>query len=234
MSLAIILPAAGKSARFGAGSNKLVQLLGHQPVIAHTLAAFLARADVSQVVIAANDDSDVAREIHPAWLRLRADHRVTRVPGGLSRAQSVLNALRSLPESVEWVAVHDAARPLISQTLIDATLAAARSHGAAVPAMPVALTIKRAAGPLPAKSMGTVPRHELFAMQTPQVARRRDLLDAYSRCPIPLEQVTDDMQLIELVGGDVWLVPGDEKNLKITTPMDLMLAELLRRRAEIS
>ena len=117
----------------------------------------------------------------------------------------------------------------MSQELIDRTLAAAVEHGAAVPALPVKLTIKQATGPLPAQVERTVPRDTLWAMQTPQVMRRAALLDAFERCPIPLDQVTDDVQLLELPGDDVWLVPGDERNLKITTPMDLKLAELLIR-----
>ncbi len=227
MSLGIVLPAAGTSSRFGAQRSKLVQMLCGKPVIAHTLAAFLARSDVHQVVIAASDDSDVAQEQHPAWRDLLHDPRVRRVPGGATRAHSVLEALRALDQDIEWVAVHDAARPLISRGLIDCTLALARQHGAAVPALPVALTIKRAAGPLPARVECTVPRQQLWAMQTPQIARRSDLLGAFVRCPIPLEEVTDDVQLIELAGGQVWLTPGDERNLKITTQLDMVVARSL-------
>ena len=120
-----------------------------------------------------------------------------------------------------------------SRALIDRTLAAAIEHGAAVPAMPVTLTIKQATGPLPAKVQRTIARNALWAMQTPLIARRVDLQNAFERCPIPLEQVTDDMQLLELQGKDVWLVPGDEQNLKITTEIDLNMAEIfLRKNAE--
>src|SRR5690606_37778407 len=105
--------------------------------------------------------------------------RRTFCPGGPSRAHSVLSALEQVPADVQWVAVHDAARPLVSQALIDRTLMAAIEHGAAVPALPVALTIKRATGPLPAPVQATVPRHELWAMQTPQIMRRSDLLEAF-------------------------------------------------------
>jgi len=145
--------------------------------------------------------------------------------GGANRAQSVLAGLREVSSEIEWVAVHDAARPLISQALIDATLTAAVAHGAAVPALPVQLTIKQAVGPLPAKVQRTLPRHQLWAMQTPQIMRRSDLLQAYERCTLPLDQVTDDVQLLELSGKDVWLVPGEEQNLKITTRMDLEIAD---------
>jgi 2-C-methyl-D-erythritol 4-phosphate cytidylyltransferase len=227
MSLGVILPAAGTSSRFGGDRNKLVQILCDKPVIVHALGVFLARSDVRQVIIAAGDDSDVARQHHPAWLELLRDPRVRRVPGGATRAHSVLQALRAIDDQVQWVAVHDAARPLISQELIDRTLELAMQHGAAVPALPVALTIKRADGPLPARVQCTVPRHDLWAMQTPQIARRSDLLDAFARCPIPLDQVTDDVQLIELAGGQVWLTPGEEHNLKITTQLDMVVARSL-------
>lgn len=227
MSLAVVIPAAGSSSRFGAGRNKLVQILGAEPVIVHTLRCWLARNDVSEVVIAADDGSDVARETCESWRKILNDPRVRRVSGGRTRAHSVLQAIKALSGAAEWVAVHDAARPLVSQRLIDATLALGQEHGAAVPALPVHLTIKRAVGALPAKVIATLPRHELFAMQTPQIARRAALLDAYDKCPIPLEQITDDMQLIELSGGEVWLSAGDERNLKITTQQDLLIAEML-------
>jgi 2-C-methyl-D-erythritol 4-phosphate cytidylyltransferase len=229
MSLAVVIPAAGSSSRFGSTRNKLVQPLCGQSVISRTLAAFLSRGDVQQIIIVAGDDSDVAQQTDATWLKEVADPRAQRVAGGASRAHSVLQGIQAVRSDIEWVAVHDAARPLISQGLIDATLALARQHGAAVPAMPVALTIKRAAGQLPAQVERTVPRHDLYSMQTPQVARRQAYLNAFANCPIPLDQVTDDMQLIELAGQPVWLTPGEERNLKITTQLDLSLAELLMR-----
>ena len=145
--------------------------------------------------------------------------------GGACRAESVRNAAGRVSGSIDWVAVHDAARPLVSQGLITRTFDAAREHGAAVPAMAVTLTTKQAAGPLPARVVRTVPRQELWAMQTPQMMGRADLVEAFVKCPIPLDQVTDDAQVLELVGRAVWLVEGEERNLKITTPSDLHLAE---------
>ncbi len=130
-----------------------------------------------------------------------------------------------VPESIEWVAVHDAARPLVSSALIEATLRAAAEHGAAVPALAAALTIKQADGPLPAKVERTLPRQSLWTMQTPQIMRRADLLEAFAKCPLPLDQITDDVQLLELIQKEVWLIPGEERNLKITTAIDLKVAE---------
>ena len=214
---ALILPAAGRSVRFGGPRNKLLEPLAGVPTIARAVAPFLARADLSAVLVPCSDAPGLTAA-------LPADPRIACCPGGPTRAHSVLEALRRVPESVEWVAVHDAARPLTSPALIDATLAAAHRYGAAVPALPAALTIKQADGPLPAKVQRTLPRHALWAMQTPQVMRRADLLDAYARCPIPLDQVTDDVQLMELAGHDVWLVPGEERNLKMTTATDVLVA----------
>lgn len=223
-SLAVILPAAGASSRFGNGRDKLLEILAGKTVLCRSVEAFLCRSDVHKLVIATRDPSatDHLRQVIGPSMD---DPRVIICRGSDTRAGSVLEALRCVPESITWVAVHDAARPLVSQDLIDRTFAAAQEHGAAVGALPVTLTIKQAAGPLPAKVIQTLPRQQLWAMQTPQIARRADLLSAYATCPIPLAQVTDDVQLIELAGKPVWLVPGQESNLKLTTATDLALAQ---------
>jgi 2-C-methyl-D-erythritol 4-phosphate cytidylyltransferase len=220
---AVILPAAGSSTRFGPGANKLFSPLGDVPVVAMTLGQFLSRSDVEMVVLATSPGSAWA-DVEPSLARLLADARVKRCEGGPSRAHSVRNALAVVPAGIEWVAVHDAARPLVSAAVIDRTLDAAVRYGAAVPALPVVPTIKQADGPLPAKVQKTVARHTLWGVQTPQIARRAALAQAYEKCPMPLDQVTDEAQLLELSGQDVWLVPGEERNLKITTPDDLRLA----------
>jgi 2-C-methyl-D-erythritol 4-phosphate cytidylyltransferase len=259
-SIAVIIPAAGRSVRFGSGRSKLLEPLRGEPVIRHAVRAFLSRGDISGIIIAApSEDFSRLGEAcsFPLSLRERAgaraegkappisphpnplpvgegengsspsQNRLRFCVGGACRAESVLNALRQVPLQIEWVAIHDAARPLVSQVLIDRALGAAKSHGAAVPALPVALTIKQATGPLPARVERTVPRQSLWAMQTPQVMRRADLLAAFENCPLPLEQITDDAQLLELCGGEVWLVEGEERNLKITTQSDLLIAGLL-------
>ena len=219
---AVIIPAAGSSTRFGGARNKLLELLQGEPVILRTVGAFLERRDVAQVILSTGLEDLAAI--------LPRDKRLLFCAGGQSRAHSVYNGLRAVAESIDWVAVHDGARPLVSQALIDRALAAAETHGAGVPALAVALTIKQATGPLPARVEKTVPRERLWAMQTPQIMRRTDLLRAFATCPIPLAQVTDDVQMIELAGGEVWLVAGEERNLKITTAMDLKIAEMLLER----
>jgi 2-C-methyl-D-erythritol 4-phosphate cytidylyltransferase len=213
-----IIPAAGASTRYAGPRNKLLEKIHLETVIARTVKAFLSRSDVSQIIL-----PTTLKELPTI---LPAEPRLHFCEGGNCRAQSVYNGLKALPENIEWVAIHDGARPLISQDLINRTLAAAIEHGAAVPALPVTLTIKQAAGPLPAKVEKTIAREKLWAMQTPQIMQRAALQKAFKTCPIPLSEVTDDVQLLELAGQEVWLIPGEEQNLKITTAMDLKLAEL--------
>ena len=251
---AVILPAAGSSARFGGPRSKLIEELCGLPVITRAVAAFVQRSDTHQILIAVPNDpharaapsqQNLARIDDPApsrraneiWDALARDpmvknrlgNQIVLVPGGGTRAHSVLAALRRVPADVEWVAIHDAARPLVSQQLIDRTFAAAVEHGAAAPALPVQLTVKQATGPLPAQVQRTVPRSELWAMQTPQIMRRADLLSAYEECVYPLEDVTDDLQVLELTSRPAWLVRGEESNLKITTPQDIRVASMLIR-----
>jgi 2-C-methyl-D-erythritol 4-phosphate cytidylyltransferase len=214
----LILPAAGKSTRFGGPRSKLLEMLDGVPVIARAVQPFLARSDLARIIIPCGDPEGLSAV-------LPKENPIEFCDGGATRAHSVLAALKRVPADVEWVAVHDAARPLISPALIEQSLTAARQYGAAVPALPVALTIKQADAPLPARVDRTVPRHALWAMQTPQVMRRADLLDAFERCPIALDQVTDDVQLLELAGHPVWLIAGEERNLKVTTAVDIVIAK---------
>jgi 2-C-methyl-D-erythritol 4-phosphate cytidylyltransferase len=225
--LAVILPAAGSSTRFGGTTSKLYAPLAGRAVLLRSFDAFLDRSDVAMIVIPTRLNADAQIDA-PDEIQGSLRHAKVRLcAGGACRAQSVRNALAVIPPSIEWVAVHDAARPLVSQELIDRVLAAAMEHGAAVPALPVHLTIKQALGPLPAKVQRTLPRDQLWAMQTPQIMRQSALLEAFDRCPMSLDQITDDVQLLELAGHDVWLVAGEERNLKITTKADIHLAEFL-------
>jgi 2-C-methyl-D-erythritol 4-phosphate cytidylyltransferase len=219
---AVILPGAGRSMRFGGQVSKLFQILDGQPVLSRTLSVFAQRPDVVQIVVAASDAEAV---LDCAKILKSAEKSKVQVcAGGSCRAESVRAAARACRDTIEWIAVHDAARPLASQDLISRTFQAAQDHGAAAAALPVHLTIKQATGPLPAPVKQTLRRSELWAMQTPQAMRRRDLLSAFDSCPIPFDEITDDVQLLELAGQSVWLVEGEERNLKITTPTDLQIA----------
>ena len=222
--VAVLIPSAGLSTRFG--RNKLKELLLGESVMLRTVRAFIDRPDTA-VVVLATPAGLTPRETLPQDLAAFAGGhpKLKLIEGGPTRAHSVQRALAAVPADVEWVAVHDAARPLISADLIDRLYAHAESHGSAVPAMPVKLTIKQAVGPLPASVGRTLPRAQLWEMQTPQVMRRADLTRAFDTTPTTLETVTDDAQLLESVGLPVWLIDGEERNLKLTTPQDLAAAE---------
>jgi 2-C-methyl-D-erythritol 4-phosphate cytidylyltransferase len=218
---AVILPAAGRSERFG-GRDKLLEELAGATVLQWAVEAFLVRRDVGEIVIATRDEQKLRGA-------LKSDPRISFCEGGANRAESVSNAMKTVSHAMGYVAIHDAARPLVSQELIERVWAAALKHGAAVPATRVTSTIKLAGNALPTRAMGTLPRKMLWAVQTPQIGRRADFLEAVEKCPVPLEEVTDDAQLLELAGKDVWMVEGEERNIKITTPMDLEVAETILR-----
>src|SRR5580658_7654066 len=160
---AVILPAAGRSTRFGGRISKLFQSLDGRPVLARTLAAFAQRADVAQIVVA-SEDADAVHDC-TKFLDPHEKSKLHICLGGTCRAGSVRAAALACRDSIEWVAVHDAARPLVSQELISRTFQSALLHGAAAAALPVHLTIKQAVGPLPAPVKQTLRRDQLWAMQ---------------------------------------------------------------------
>jgi len=223
---AVILPAAGRSSRFGSAEKKVFAVLDGRTVWRRSAELFVARPDVCQcIVVAAPEDRD-------RFGAAPADGRVEIADGGAERFESVANALARTTAEAEFVAVHDAARPCLTAELIDKVFDRAAETGAAMLAVRVADTVKRDDGQ--GRVVATVPREGLWLAQTPQVFRRDWLLDAYARRAALGAGVTDDAQLVEAAGYAVYLVPGSGANLKITTREDLDLAEavLRARRAE--
>jgi 2-C-methyl-D-erythritol 4-phosphate cytidylyltransferase len=218
---AVILPAAGRSSRFGGLEKKPFVALDGRPVWLRSAELFWTRADVSTVlVVVSADDEELFRARHQGTLAFAGGSLVR---GGAERFESVANALANVPDEVEFVAVHDAVRPLCPPPLIDAVFAAAVTHGAAMLAVPVADTLKRVdAG---GRIAGTVDRGGLWAAQTPQVFRRDWLAEAYAKRAELTVPITDDAQLLEACGRTVVVVTGSNLNFKITTKADLDLAE---------
>ncbi len=214
---AVILPAAGRSTRFGSAEKKVFAALDGRAVWLRSAELFVSRPDVCQcIVVTAPDDRPLFRT---------ADVRIQFADGGAERFESVANALALTTAEAEFVAVHDAARPCLTPALIDAVFARAAETGAALLAVPVADTVKRDDGRDRVRE--TVSRQGLWLAQTPQVFRRDWLLDAYARRAAFGAGVTDDARLVEAAGYAVHLVPGSTANLKITTPVDLDLAEAI-------
>jgi 2-C-methyl-D-erythritol 4-phosphate cytidylyltransferase len=223
-TVAVIIPAAGKSSRFGGKDKKPYVSLDGRPVWQRSAELFWSRDDVSKVylVLSAGDRED----FRGRFGHLIAFANIELVDGGAERFDSVANALARIPESVDLVAVHDAVRPLGTTPLIDAVFAAAAKHGAAMLAVPVADTLKRVE-PDTNRITETVPRAGLWQAQTPQVFRRDWLAEAYAKRGEFREAITDDAQLVEALGHAVVVVPGSPTNFKITTKDDLDLAELI-------
>ncbi|MFP4053080.1 MAG: 2-C-methyl-D-erythritol 4-phosphate cytidylyltransferase [Phycisphaerae bacterium] len=215
--VSVIIPAAGSGTRFGADENKILLPLGGRPMFLRTLEAFAARADVVQMllVVAPGDRAAVAERFGETLDAMS----VTVVEGGPTRAHSVKNALAAVTAEADLVAVHDAARPCVSQGRIDAVFARAARTGAAILACPVHGTLKRVADGETIEQ--TVCRESLWQAHTPQVFEAALLRQAYAQ---PLENVTDDAMLVERLGRTVSVVPDDPRNLKVTTPADLQLA----------
>lgn len=224
---AALIAAAGSSTRYG-GENKLLQPLDGIPVLVRTLLAIDSAQGIDEIIIAAREDE----LLHYAELCKAFGIRkpVKVIVGGATRTESVLRAALEASPEAEFFAVQDGARPLVTPALIDDVIAAAWTHLAAAPAIPVRDTIKVAHNAL---VESTPDRSTLFAVQTPQVFSADLLKAALQSALTDGAAITDDCSAVERIGKEVYLTEGSEENLKITTPLDLVIAEaILQRRGE--
>jgi 2-C-methyl-D-erythritol 4-phosphate cytidylyltransferase/2-C-methyl-D-erythritol 2,4-cyclodiphosphate synthase len=214
----VIVVAGGASSRMG-GRDKLAVEIGGRPLLAWTLDALAAAPEVARVVVVTSEDR-LPAVAEAAWLPAAV---IEVVAGGGRRQESVRAGFvafdRAAPDERGVVLVHDAARPLIDAALVGAVAVATAAHGAAIPIVPVAETLKRLDGELVG---ATVDRSDLGAAQTPQGVRRDLLREAYRRFPADgPETFTDEAALLEACSIEVHVVPGDPGNLKVTLPADL-------------
>lgn len=214
-----VIVAAGSASRMG-GIDKVMAPLGGEPMILRTVRAFEDCETVKEIVIVTRKDlMGPIAELCSRFTKIRSV-----VQGGSSRQESVKLGLLAFSKEVRLAAVHDGARPLVSGELIDKVIRAAHSYGAAAPAIPVKDTIKVFEGGFIA---ATPDRSTLRAVQTPQVMDRDLLLGALEKAEQEGIALTDDCSAVERIGMRVRLVEGEERNLKVTTPLDLKIAELL-------
>lgn len=222
MHVSAIIAAGGRGSRFGGAQPKQLVTLGGVPILKRSIDAFLNGYAFDEVVVAV--PSELAAN-PPSYL-----DDVIVVEGGERRQDSVANAVRAVAPSSQVIVIHDAARPLVSPSLIERTIAAAIEHGAAIAALQARDTVKRADASRIIRD--TLPRDEIFLAQTPQAFRVGVLRDALLRGEAlaqagTLTDATDEAMLAEAAGHHVHLVEGDPRNLKITTPDDLDIAERL-------
>lgn len=219
---AALIAAGGTGSRMGADVNKLLMPLAGKPVLARTLAVFDALPEIGLIAIVLHPDlSGTVRDALPGW-NIRTPVRL--IEGGATRQESVYRGLRALPEDTQLVAIHDGARPLIDPGSIRRTLVSAAEYGAAVAGIKVKDTLKIVKE---GAIEGTVDRTYLWQVQTPQVFRYGLIVNAHREAADRGWECTDDAALIERTGGTVMMVEGSVRNLKITTPEDMDMAERL-------
>jgi 2-C-methyl-D-erythritol 4-phosphate cytidylyltransferase len=221
-TFAVILPAAGKSTRFGDKYyKKPFAPLDSRPVWMHAAEKFANRDDVKQVLIVISpEDRDDFEERYGGNAAMMGIEIVT---GGTERSDSVQAALARVKDDIDYVAIHDAARPCLTGEWIDRVFDAAEQSGAAILATPVTATLKRVSAEKTIER--SVPRESLWEAQTPQVFRRSLLIEAYARRGA--EPATDDAQLVERLNHPVTVVSGTALNIKITSKDDLRLASAI-------
>ena len=219
-----VIVAAGSASRMG-GIDKVMAELKGEPMIVRTVRAFQDCDAISEIVVVTRPDLIVPiMDLCHDFSKLRMV-----VAGGNSRQESVEQGLRALSEKVELAAVHDGARPLVTWQVIDRAVRAANSYGAAAPAIPVKDTIKVVTGGI---VTATPDRSRLQAVQTPQVFDIDLLKGALKQAKEDGAAVTDDCSAVERIGMSVKIVEGDERNIKVTTPLDLKIAELFLEDAQ--
>lgn len=214
-----VIVAAGSASRMG-GIDKVMAPLGGEPMILRTVRAFAECDVVKEIVVVTRED--LILPISGLCAGIPKVNAV--VAGGKSRQASVKLGMNTLSDKVKLAAIQDGARPLVTWQLIDRVVRAAHTYGAAAPAVPVKDTIKEVQGGLVRQ---TPDRSTLYAVQTPQVFDFDLLQGALQKAEEEEAQVTDDCSAVERLGFSVRIVEGDERNLKVTTPMDLKIAEML-------
>lgn len=226
MFTSVIIPAAGFGERMGSAIGKQFLLLNEKPILVHTLERFEQSAEISEIIVATQRSSfSIIEEMQRTYSlkKLRPP-----VEGGERRQDSIARALKFVHPSAEIIAVHDAVRPFVHMREITQSIETARYFGASIVAVRAKDTMKQAS--TDGRVEKTLNRSSLWSVQTPQTFQRQILLDAYAFAEQNNITATDDSYLAERIGILPIIVEGSYENIKITTPDDLLLAELLLKR----
>jgi len=233
-----VIAAGGIGSRFASGGtikHKQCLILGGKPIYMWSVLTFLANQRIGRIVLVSH--ADVIEEIKEeltAHLRLRGTREMERVcatieviPGGETRQESVylgLQHLQAQASAPEFVLIHDAARPFVRQSVIDATIESVMKHGACTVALPVSDTIKRVSD---GTITDTIDRASLYAVHTPQAGRLDWLMEAHDDAARKNIAATDDAFILERMNHDVKIVPSDRYNIKVTVPEDMLICEAI-------
>ncbi|MBF0516691.1 MAG: 2-C-methyl-D-erythritol 4-phosphate cytidylyltransferase [Nitrospirae bacterium] len=216
------MPAAGSGSRFGSVTNKVFHPIGGRPILIRVLEILDTSWSIDEVIVALKDSDKAAGR---SLIEKNGISKVKKiVRGGLTRQESVHNALRLIDNKESAVVIHDAARPFLSQELIISTVEALEGCDGVVSAVRLKDTIKEVRDGF---AVRTLDRDILAAVATPQVFRYEVIFDAYERAARDGLSFTDDTSAVEHYGGRIKIIPGDYKNIKITTPEDIIFADYL-------
>ena len=216
-SCSAVIVAAGSAKRME-GIDKILAKLGELPVLVHTLYAFQDCDCFDEIIVVTREDLIV--EVSRLCKEYGLDKVRKVIAGGAERTHSVRNGLREVRPDAQLIAIHDGARPLVTQSILEKTVLRASSAGAAAPVIPITDTVKRAEKDV---IVGTVERSELFAIQTPQIFEAGLIKAAVEKAIADGEVLTDDCACVERLGMKVAVTEGSKENIKITTPFDLLL-----------
>lgn len=216
-----VVPAAGSSTRME-GHDKLMENIGGMPLIQRTLVALEQCSLIDEIIVVTRPE--LTTKIGSLCVEKRLVKIKNIIPGGSTRTESVWLGVKAANEKTELLAVHDGARPFPSQQLLKEVLRTGAKTGAAAPAVPVKDTIKRAEGGVTSE---TLDRSTLYAVQTPQVFDFGLFKGALSKAVDEYWEVTDDCSVVEKIGMNITLTKGEDTNIKITTPTDLIIGEAI-------
>ncbi|EKE03376.1 MAG: 2-C-methyl-D-erythritol 4-phosphate cytidylyltransferase [uncultured bacterium] len=220
MKISAIIPAAGSGSRFDANKNKLLRNINGMPVIVHTLQVISSVEAISEITICTSEN--IIDEIKSSVLKYNISKVKQVILGGATRQESVFKGLKSL-DNPDFVVIHDGARPLVTKDIIENSIKTAVEKGPAIVAVPTKDTIKRVDKETN-QIIATLNREQLWNIQTPQVFKYNDILEAHIR--FEEQDFTDDSALIEKLGIPAFTVMGSYKNIKITTQEDIKIAEV--------
>ncbi|MBX9928575.1 MAG: 2-C-methyl-D-erythritol 4-phosphate cytidylyltransferase [Gemmatimonadaceae bacterium] len=223
----VVIVAAGSSSRVGGAELKQLRWVAGKPMLLHSVQTFQARADVGMVVVVLPDR--YAGD-PPPWLFQCDMDRLLIAPGGAVRSESVFNGLGDIPLECSVVLIHDAARPLATDDMIERVVVAVRGGKGAIAALPVVDTLKEVDAD--GRIVRTVPRERLWRAQTPQGFPRQMIVDAHLAAQRERIDATDDAALCERLGLPVVVVRGSERAMKVTDEADFARAEALYPLAE--
>ena len=224
MKVSVILVGAGLGLRMGGAVKKPFMQIHGKPIFLHTIERFAQNDKIGEIILVVGESE--IKSLRDTWQNALDTYKIKKIiPGGKRRQDSVYNGLCQVSSDAEIILIHDIVRPLVRTEHIDAVIDKVKETGAAILAAPMKATVKEVGDNL--RIQRTIPRNTLWMAQTPQGFESKLILKVFSQFKNSDVEFTDDAQMVEKAGYPVYIVPGTDENIKITTPEDIRLAEAL-------